>query len=255
MELDLRAPWRKRTRRSRRRTTSRPTRSAPSAPPSSGPSRRRPTARSPRARAPRTSSTRSPAPPSRVREMIEDIHVLEDLKRLRTEVETLTRRVAALEDKPAPAKKPAPAPQPRAQHARPTRKPAASSTAKAAGTARSTAAKRSAAQDAARAQAAREVARAAKPRSTAPPRSPLPPPDGLAAVRVRPGVREVMDQIFAMMSDDPEMGPGAARRRHAAALRVRRPRPGRQHPRRRGGRGQPALGVVRRRRRGSRRCG
>ena len=48
----------------------------------------------------------------RVREMIEDIRVLEDLKRLRTEVETLTRRVAALEDKPAPAK-PAP-PQPQA---------------------------------------------------------------------------------------------------------------------------------------------
>src|SRR5215210_7936324 len=37
----------------------------------------------------------------RVREMIEDIRVLEDLKRLRAEVETLTNRVAALEDKPA----------------------------------------------------------------------------------------------------------------------------------------------------------
>jgi hypothetical protein len=69
---------------------------------------------------------------SRVREMIEDINVLEDLKRLRNEVETLTRRVAALEGKPAPAKKPAstsrssgtrarrsPAPKPRSAAAKP----------------------------------------------------------------------------------------------------------------------------------------
>ena len=35
--------------------------------------------------------------------MLEDINVLEDLKRLRAEVETLTTRVAALEEKPAPA--------------------------------------------------------------------------------------------------------------------------------------------------------
>jgi polyhydroxyalkanoate synthesis regulator phasin len=93
----------------------------------------------------------------RVREMIEDIRVLEDLKRLRAEVETLTSRVAALEAKPAPAK---PATRSRSAasssgtRARRTaaKKPAASSTSKAAGTARSTAAKRSA---------------AAKPRSTA----------------------------------------------------------------------------------------
>jgi hypothetical protein len=68
----------------------------------------------------------------RVREMIEDIRVLEDLKRLRTEVETLTRRVGALEDKPAD---------------------------KAAGTARSTAKSRS--------TAAKPRPTAAKPRSTA----------------------------------------------------------------------------------------
>ena len=42
----------------------------------------------------------------RVREMIEDIRVLEDLKGLRTEVEALTRRVAELEtSKPAPARR------------------------------------------------------------------------------------------------------------------------------------------------------
>src|SRR5215212_6643749 len=45
---------------------------------------------------------------TRVREMLEDINVLEDLKRLRGEVETLRTRVAALEQKPAvsPARKP-----------------------------------------------------------------------------------------------------------------------------------------------------
>ena len=91
----------------------------------------------------------------RVREMIEDINVLEDLKRLRTEVETLTRRVAALEDKPAPAKKPATRSRARSTT---TRKAAASSTAKAAGAARSTAAKRS---------AAKSRPATAKPRSTA----------------------------------------------------------------------------------------
>jgi len=86
----------------------------------------------------------------RVREMIEDIRVLEDLKRLRTEVETLTRRVAALEDKPAPAK-----PARSSAGGTATRSPAkkrTTPTAKAAGTARSTAKSRS---------------RAAKPRSTA----------------------------------------------------------------------------------------
>jgi polyhydroxyalkanoate synthesis regulator phasin len=100
---------------------------------------------------------------SRVREMIEDINVLEDLKRLRNEVETLTRRVAALEDKPAPARKPA-ATRSRARSTT-TRKTTASSTAKAAGTARSTAAKRSAAQS--RPAAAKSRTTAAKPRSTA----------------------------------------------------------------------------------------
>jgi polyhydroxyalkanoate synthesis regulator phasin len=101
---------------------------------------------------------------SRVREMIEDINVLEDLKRLRTEVETLTRRVAALEDKPAPApaKKPA-ASRSRARTAT-SRKTAASSTARAAGTARSTAAKRSAAQTRPK---PKPRSTAAKPRSTA----------------------------------------------------------------------------------------
>src|SRR4051794_12784963 len=43
----------------------------------------------------------------RVREMIEDVRVLEDLKGLRTEVEALRTRVAALEAAP-PAKAPAP---------------------------------------------------------------------------------------------------------------------------------------------------
>ena len=97
---------------------------------------------------------------TRVREMLEDINVLEDLKRLRGEVETLRTRVAALEQKPAvaPARKPA---RPRATTARKT---AASSTAKAAGTARSTAAKRTAAQ---RSTATKSSRTAAKPRSTA----------------------------------------------------------------------------------------
>jgi polyhydroxyalkanoate synthesis regulator phasin len=100
---------------------------------------------------------------SRVREMIEDINVLEDLKRLRNEVETLTRRVAALEDKPAPARKPATT-RSRARSTS-TRKTTASSTAQAAGTARSTAAKRSAAQS--RPAAAKSRTTAAKSRSTA----------------------------------------------------------------------------------------
>jgi polyhydroxyalkanoate synthesis regulator phasin len=97
---------------------------------------------------------------TRVREMLEDINVLEDLKRLRGEVETLRTRVAALEERPAvsPARKPA---RPRATTARKT---AASSTAKAAGTARSTAAKRTAAQ---RSTATKSSRTAAKPRSTA----------------------------------------------------------------------------------------
>src|SRR5215210_8891481 len=43
----------------------------------------------------------------RVREMIEDIRVLEDLKGLRTEVEALTRRVAALESSSSTRAKPA----------------------------------------------------------------------------------------------------------------------------------------------------
>jgi DNA-binding protein HU-beta len=43
----------------------------------------------------------------RVREMIEDIRVLEDLKGLRTEMEALSRRVAALESAPEPKPKPA----------------------------------------------------------------------------------------------------------------------------------------------------
>ena len=110
----------------------------------------------------------------RVREMIEDINVLEDLKRLRTEVETLRSRVAALEDKPAPASKPASTSRGSGTRARSTttRKTAASSTAKAAGTARSTAAKRSAAKrptaaKSSRSTAAKSRSTASKPRSTA----------------------------------------------------------------------------------------
>jgi polyhydroxyalkanoate synthesis regulator phasin len=97
---------------------------------------------------------------TRVREMLEDINVLEDLKRLRGEVETLRTRVAALEERPAvsPARKPTRA------RATTARKTAASSTAKAAGTARSTAAKRTAAQ---RSTATKSSRTAAKPRSTA----------------------------------------------------------------------------------------
>jgi polyhydroxyalkanoate synthesis regulator phasin len=110
----------------------------------------------------------------RVREMIEDINVLEDLKRLRTEVETLRSRVAALEDKPAPARKPASTSRASGTRARSTttRKTAASSTAKAAGTARSTAAKRTAAKrstatKSSRSTAAKSRSTASKPRSTA----------------------------------------------------------------------------------------
>jgi polyhydroxyalkanoate synthesis regulator phasin len=97
----------------------------------------------------------------RVREMLDDINVLEDLKRLRTEVETLRTRVAALEDKPAPARKPATT----RSRSTTTRKTAAPSTAKAAGTARSTAAKRTAAKRSTAAKSSRSTA--AKSRSTA----------------------------------------------------------------------------------------
>lgn len=78
----------------------------------------------------------------RVREMIEDIRVLEDLKRLRAEVETLTRRVAELEAKPAA--KPASRGSASGTASRSTvKKRTTSPTAKAAGTARSTAKSRS----------------------------------------------------------------------------------------------------------------
>jgi hypothetical protein len=87
----------------------------------------------------------------RVREMLDDINVLEDLKRLRTEVETLRTRVAALEEGPA---KPATRSRSAASSARKRTTP----TAKAAGTARSTAKKRS---------AASSRTTAAKPRATA----------------------------------------------------------------------------------------
>ena len=48
--------------------------------------------------------------------------------------------------------------------------------------------------------------------------------------------REVMDRVFSMMGNDPEMGP-KLRDATAAALRVPRRRHGGQHPRRRRGRG------------------
>ena len=44
--------------------------------------------------------------------------------------------------------------------------------------------------------------------------------------------REVVDRTFAMMDERPAHGPEPARRRGAAALRLRRPRPRREHPRR-----------------------
>ena len=77
-------------------------------------------------------------------------------------------------------------------------------------------------------------------------------PDGESAVRLRQGVPEVMDRIFTLMSEDPDMGPKLRDADVPAALRVRRRRPRRQHPRGAGGRGgQPALGVERRRRLGA----
>ena len=159
----------------------------------------------------------------RVREMIEDIRVLEDLKRLRTEVETLTRRVAALEDKPAaakPARSSAAARRrarpPRSARPRPRRRPAPRarprSRARRAAKPRSTAAK-------SRSTTAKSGSTATKSGTTA-----ASPVDGCQAA-LRGGqearlllmaspqfasdaeFREVMDQIFAMMSDDPEMGP------------------------------------------------
>lgn len=99
----------------------------------------------------------------RVREMVEDIRVLEDLKRLRAEVETLTRRVAALESTPAPAK-PAARTRSRSAATGSTAKKRTSPTAKAAGTARSTAKSRSAAAKP-RTTAARSRSTAAKPRA------------------------------------------------------------------------------------------
>ena len=261
MELDLRPPWRKRTRRSRRRTTSRPKRSARV---------RTAVERTFQATADSAQSTRTRAQDlvdevagaaSRVREMIEDISVLEDLKRLRTEVETLTRRVAALEDKPAPAKPRSSPPRARsparsARRPRPRRRRHRRSTAKslAGGQARSTAAK-------SRSTASEVGPTAAKPRST---RRQAALDRGQEARLLLMASPQFASDAEFRRGDGPDLhdderrpgdGAGAARRRHAAALRVRRPRHGRQHPRRRGGRGQPALGVVRRRRRGSRRCG
>jgi DNA-binding protein HU-beta len=103
----------------------------------------------------------------RVREMIEDVRVLEDIKRLRAEVETLTRRVAALEDKPAkPATRSRGSASSGATRARgSTAGKSASATSKAAA-ARSTAAKRSSAAKP-RSTAAKSRSSAAKPRSTA----------------------------------------------------------------------------------------
>ena len=51
-------------------------------------------------------------------------------------------------------------------------------------------------------------------------------------LRVAEEFREVMDRVFTMMSEDPDMGPQAARRRRSPALRLHRRRHGHQHPRR-----------------------
>ena len=164
----------------------------------------------------------------RVREMIEDIRVLEDLKRLRTEVETLTRRVAALEDKPAPAK---PAAQQRRRHGDALARQEAHDADREGG--RHRALHREI--PLAGGQAAvdgREVAVRRRRSRARPPPSPRAtaaqvPVDGRQAALHRGAApqearlllmaspqfasdaefREVMDQIFAMMSDDPEMGP------------------------------------------------
>ena len=52
-----------------------------------------------------------------------------------------------------------------------------------------------------------------------------------ATFRSRDEFREVMDRIFALMNEDPEMGPKLRDADVPAALRVPRRRPGRQHPR------------------------
>ena len=188
---------------------------------------------------------------SRVREMIEDINVLEDLKRLRTEVETLTRRVAALEDKPAPA----PAKKPAAAQSLPQHDidPEDRGIVDREG-------RRHGSLDRRQAHRGQEAA-APKPRSPRPsrarprPRSPPPPPDGLAAVRVRSGVRRGDGPDLHDDERGPGDGAGAARRRHAAAVRVRRPRHGREHPRRRARARATCTGSGPTTSRGSRRCG
>ena len=192
MELDLRAPWRRRTRRSRRRTTS---------PADAVGAVRTAVERTFQATADSAQSTRTRAQDlvdevagaaGRVREMIEDIRVLEDLKRLRTEVETLTRRVAALEDKPAAAK-PASSPRTPARRASSARRPDREGGRHRALDREVAVARGQAARPRPRSRARRRRSRARPPPSRAPrppsraprrPRSP-PPPDGLAAVRVR----------------------------------------------------------------------
>ena len=149
---------------------------------------------------------------ARVREMIEQVGVLEDLKGLRGEVEALARRVAALEggssSKPA-AKQPATArasPRPRKPAARKTaaRKPAA---AREAGRRRRAARGRRA--DSSSSTASKSAGSSGRPQAR---------DDALVArqealLMADPQFdsakefRTVMDQIFTMMSEDPEMGP------------------------------------------------
>ena len=174
---------------------------------------------------------------ARVREMIEQIGVLEDLKRLRAEVESLARRVAALETASKPAARKATASKPA------TRKPAARKPA-----ARKRAARKQPTRKAAASRAkAKPSASSTKPSSSSGPARPSPPrrarprrvrrrrSPALRLVLLRlcrhpqvdpPHVgrqeallmanprfdspeefRTVIDQIFTMMSEDPEMGP------------------------------------------------
>ena len=98
---------------------------------------------------------------SRIRETIEDLKILEDVKCLRTEIEGLARRVAALENRSAPSR-PAPAKRTTAKRTTAKRTPAKRTTAKRT-PAKRTPAKRTAAK---RTPAKRTAKAKAKPAST-----------------------------------------------------------------------------------------
>ena len=238
----------------------------------------------------------------RVRNTLEDMRVLDEVKRLRSEVESLAARVASLEIKPGGrcGEEPRRPRQPRGQEgaaqasrrrpsarrrsprrAKPVAKPAATAAQEAGrdaatrgdearggeeagGGAQAARSRRKQAggreEPAAATPTAAPTSRRATP-AEAPPGAPKPrrPPTEAAGRRELLSVsapfesakelREVIDQVFSMMDADPDMGPKLRDADTPQRFEFTRLRRGGQHPRDARGRGgQPALGVVRRRR-------